>query len=81
MFYRYFHNRITSSELKQDIFDLQQLHLQYQNLRGAYQKILPKVDPDLIDDLLLREKEDPDTRLMYTLDVFRREGIDTKVGR
>ena len=70
-----------SSELKQNISDLQQLHLQYQNLRGAYQKILPKVDPELIDDLLLREKEDPDTRLMYTIDAFIREGIDTQVAR
>ena len=70
-----------SSELMENISDLQQLRLQYQSLRAAYRKILPKVDPELIDDLLLREKEDPGTRLMYTIEVFTREGIDTQVAR
>jgi len=66
--------------------ELRELRLQYQRLRETYQKILPKVDPQLIDDLLSREQqqkeeEDPDNRPMYTIEVFTREGVDTEVAR
>lgn len=47
--------------------ELQELRLQYQMLRETYRKILPKVDPELIDDLLSREQQEedpPDTRLI-----------------
>jgi hypothetical protein len=60
------------------------LRLQYQRLRETYRKILPKVDPELIDDLLSREQQEedpPDTRPMYTVEVFTREGVDTAVAR
>jgi hypothetical protein len=64
--------------------ELQELRLQYQRLRETYRKILPKVDPELIDDLLSREQQEedpPDTRPMYTVEVFTREGVDTAVAR
>lgn len=69
--------------------ELHELRLQYQRLRETYRKILPKVDPQLIDDLLSREQqqhlqdeeEDPDNRPMYTIEVFTREGVDTEVAR
>ena len=68
--------------------ELHELRLQYQSLRETYRKILPKVDPQLIDDLLSREQqqqqdeeEDPDNRPMYTIEVFTREGVDTEVAR
>jgi hypothetical protein len=66
--------------------ELYELRLQHQRLRETYRKILPKVDPQLIDDLLSREqqqeeKEDPDNRPMYTIEVFTREGVDTEVSR
>ena len=70
-----------SSEWMENTRELQELRLKYQSLQGAYRKTLPKVDPDLIDDLLSREQDDPDTRLMYTIEVFTREGIDTEVAR
>ncbi|MFL6462288.1 MAG: hypothetical protein ACJ71J_15330 [Nitrososphaeraceae archaeon] len=70
-----------SSELMENTRELQELRLQCQSLQGAYRRTLPKVDPELIDDLLSREQEDPDTRLMYTIEVFTREGIDTEVAR
>jgi hypothetical protein len=41
-----------SSELVEKASELQELRLQYQRLQEAYRKILPKVDPNLIDDLL-----------------------------
>lgn len=64
--------------------ELHELRLQYQRLRETYRKILPKVDPQLIDDLLSREQQEedpPDTRPMYTVEVFTREGVDTEVAR
>jgi hypothetical protein len=64
--------------------ELHELRLQYQRLRETYRKILPKVDPELIDDLLSREQQEedpPDTRPMYTVEVFTREGVDTAVAR
>ena len=68
--------------------ELQELRLHYQRLRETYQKILPKVDPQLIDDLLSREQQQqqeeedpPDNRPMYTIEVFTREGVDTAVAR
>jgi hypothetical protein len=71
-----------TSELIENIPELHELRLQYQRLRETYRKILPKVDPELIDDLLSREQqEDPDTRPMYTVEVFTREGVDTAMAR
>jgi hypothetical protein len=70
-----------SSELIENTSELRELRLQYQRLREAYRRILPKVEPDLIDDLLSRQQEDPDTRPMYTIEVFTRKGIDAEVAR
>jgi hypothetical protein len=64
--------------------ELHELRLQYQRLRETYRKILPKVDPELIDDLLSREQQEedpPDTRPMYTVEVFTRDGVDTEAAR
>jgi len=43
--------------------------------------ILPKVDPNPIDDLLSRQQEDPYTEQMYTVEVFTKEEIDKEVAR
>ena len=61
--------------------ELNELRLEYQRLQEVYRKILPKVDPDLIDDLLSRQQKDPDTKPMYTIEVFTKEGIDSEVAR
>jgi hypothetical protein len=70
-----------SSELVKDSSRLQELRLEHQSLQKAYRSILPKVDPNLIDDLLSRSEEDPDTEPMYTIEVFTRDGIDTEAAR
>jgi len=70
-----------SSELVKDSSRLQELRLEHQSLQKAYRSILPKVDTNLIDDLLSRSEEDPDTELMYTIEVFTRDGIDTEAAR
>ena len=70
-----------SSELVENASELQELRLQYQRLQETYRKILPKVDPNLIDGLLSRQHEGSDTKPMYTIEVFTRDGIDTEVAR
>jgi hypothetical protein len=70
-----------TSELIENTPELHELRLQYQRLRETYRKILPKVDPNLIDDLLSRLHEDPDTEPMYTIEVFTKDGIDSEAAR
>jgi hypothetical protein len=53
---------------------------QFTKLREAYQKILPKVDPALLNDLLEREKSSKDG-LPYTIKVFTSEGLNTEKAR
>jgi hypothetical protein len=67
-----------SSKVTENVSELQELRLEYQRLQEAYRGILPKVDPNLIEDLLSRQQEDPYAEQMYTIEVFTREGIDTK---
>ena len=50
---------------------------QFEELQKKYRQHMPKVDPALIDDLLLRQMENPSVVPMYLLEVFTREGLDT----
>src|SRR5215208_5308770 len=70
-----------SSKVTENVSELQELRLEYQRLQEAYRGILPKVDPNLIEDLLSRQQEDPYAEQMYTIEVFTREGIDTEAAR
>ena len=47
-------------------------------LQKKYQKHLPKVDPELIDDLLLRLMENPREQPMYLVEVFTQPGVDAQ---
>jgi hypothetical protein len=51
---------------------------QFLELQKKYQKYLPKVDPELIDDLLLRLMENPKVAPMYMIEVFTKPGLDTE---
>jgi hypothetical protein len=51
---------------------------QFLELQKKYQKYLPKVDPELIDDLLLRLMENPRVAPMYMIEVFTKLGLDTE---
>lgn len=70
-----------STELVENVSELQQLRIQYKKLQEDYQRILPKVDPDLVEDLLSRQLENQYTELLYTVEVFTKDGIDTEVAR
>ena len=51
---------------------------QFLELQKKYQKHLPKVDPELIDDLLLRLMENPRVAPMYMIEVFTKPGLNTQ---
>jgi hypothetical protein len=70
-----------SSEVIENVSELERLRVEYKRLQEAYRRILPKVDPNLIEDLLSRQQKDPHTEPMYTIEVFTRDGIDTEVAR
>lgn len=53
---------------------------QFTKLRETYQKILPKVDPALLNDVLEREAISKEAK-PYTIEVFTKEGIDTEAAR
>jgi hypothetical protein len=51
---------------------------QFLELQKKYRQYLPKVDPALIDDLLLRQVENPNVVPMYMVEVFTRPGLNTE---
>lgn len=53
---------------------------QFAKLREAYQKVLPKIDPALLNDLLERERGSKEG-LPYTIEVFTKEGVNTEKAR
>lgn len=53
----------------------------FEELQNKYQAYLPKVDPDLIHDLLTRQQENPQVSPIYMLEVFTRSGIDSEAAR
>lgn len=51
---------------------------QFEELQREYREYLPKVDPALINDLLLRQKENPHITPMYMVEVFTKPGLNTE---
>ena len=50
----------------------------FQGLQTLYQTHLPKVDPMLIHDLLIREHEDPNNRPFYMVEIFTKPGTNSE---
>lgn len=63
-----------------ELVSVNEVRNQFSKLREAYKKILPKVDPALLNDLLEREGESKEG-LPYTIEVFTRKGVDTEKAR
>lgn len=51
---------------------------QFGELQKRYQQHLPKVDPKLVSDVLLRQTENPQVVPMYLVEVFTKSGLDTE---
>jgi hypothetical protein len=51
---------------------------QFLELQKRYQKYLPKVDPELIENLLLHQMENPRVTPFYMVEVFTKPGLNTE---
>lgn len=61
--------------------ELAELKGQFEALQKKYRQYLPNVDPALIDDVLLRQMENPGVAPIYMLEVFTKPGVDTERAR
>lgn len=74
--------RITLSEQKESIGELEELNLQSAKLAETYRRIFYKVDPALVFDLVTRLQQDPkNPKPMYTVEVFTKDGTDPQKSR
>jgi hypothetical protein len=48
----------------------------FEHQRKRYREHLPKVDPDLVDSLLVQKEKDPSTDPMFMVEVFTKPGLD-----
>ena len=58
--------------------EVQEIRSVFQGLQTLYQIYLPKVDPILIHDLLVREKEKSEDAPFYMVEIFTKPGIDSE---
>lgn len=58
--------------------ELSEIKNQFKIMRKKYHEHLPKVDPAFLDDLLLRQMENPGVAPMYMVEVFLEPGIDSQ---
>jgi hypothetical protein len=61
--------------------EVSEIKNQFEKLQKKYQTHLPKVDPYLVYDLLLRQQKNPTTMYMYNIQVFTRQGIDANAAK
>jgi hypothetical protein len=64
-----------------NLYEVSEIKNQFEKLQKKYQTHLPKVDPYLVYDLLLRQQKNPATMYMYNIEVFTRQGIDTNAAK
>ena len=53
----------------------------FKELQEKYKKYLPRVDPELINDLLLRQMENPSVTPLYMVEIFTKPGTNPERGR
>lgn len=58
--------------------DLDELRQNFRKIQESFSRVLPKVDPQLLVDLLIREQQDPNNPPIYTLEVFMKKGSNQK---
>jgi hypothetical protein len=58
--------------------EVQEIRTVFQGLQTLYETYLPKVDPILIHDLLVREKEKSENAPFYLVEIFTKPGIDSE---
>jgi len=58
--------------------DLEELRENFKRIQESFSRIFPKVDPQLLIDLLLKEQQDPNNAPIYTLEVFMKKGTNVE---
>jgi hypothetical protein len=53
----------------------------FKGLQTLYETYLPKADPILVHDLLLREQENPNVAPFYMVEVFTKPGTNSQAKR
>ena len=56
--------------------DLQEVRENFKRTQESFSKVFPKVNPQLLINLLLNEQQDPNNAPIYTLEVFMKKGTD-----
>jgi hypothetical protein len=64
-----------------NLYEVSEIKNQFEKLQKKYQTHLPKVDPYLVYDLLLRQQKNPATMYMYNREVFTKQGLDTNAAK
>ncbi|MGB6533725.1 MAG: hypothetical protein WA323_03085 [Candidatus Nitrosopolaris sp.] len=50
--------------------NVEEIRRKFQEFQTTCKTILPKVDPLLVEDVILRQQQNPQEQLMYTVEVF-----------
>jgi hypothetical protein len=58
--------------------ELQEIRNVFKGLETLYQTYLPKIDPILLHDLLIREMEKSERAPFYMVEVFTKQGTDSE---
>ena len=64
-----------------NLYEVSEIKNQFEKLQKKYQTHLPKVDPYLVYDLLLRQQKNTATMYMYNIEVFTKQGLDTNAAK
>ena len=67
------------TETKQ-LYELEEVREGFAKLRQVFKKVLPKVDPALLNDLLERDAMSREAK-PYTIEVYTKEGINVETAR
>jgi hypothetical protein len=62
-------------------YEVSEIKNQFEKLQQQYQTHLPKVDPYIVYDLLLRQQKNTATIYMYNIEVFTKKEIDTNAAK
>jgi hypothetical protein len=62
-------------------YEVSEIKNQFEKLQQRYKIHLPKVDPYLVYDLLLRQQKNPATMYMYNIEVFTKQRLDTNAAK
>jgi len=61
--------------------NIREIKVVFNGLQTLYETYLPKADPILVHDLLLREQESPKDAPFYMVEVFTKPGTNSQAKR